>query len=262
MRLNAHRTLAASLMLTVLVPRVALSDEIHTQRGECADSYENSQTLRREGRLLAARDALLVCSHDPCDPDLKVDCEKWALDNEESIPSMVVTLHDREGHALTGARLVVDGRPIPGGLAGKKVELDPGEHEIRIEGAPWPVRIQKIVLPEGDKRHLVSLEPDRPPHSARPMWPAYLSGGVAVLGAVGVVGFGLEGLHVRSDSCPGGNCASQADYGSVKGWYVAADVSFGVAIAAAGVCATYLLLTRGNGSDKSAALDLGRGWTF
>ncbi len=225
----------------------------------------SAQSLRRDGRLLAARDALLVCAHDPCADELKVDCEKWASDNDTRIPSIVISVRDRERHDVTDARVLIDGREVPGALTGKAIDLDPGAHDIRIGSVPTAAapttKIQNVVLREGSKLRSVTFELGPPPRAPRPSWPAYLSGGVAVLGAAGVVGFGVEGLRQRSDLCPGGSCPNQGAFGSVNGWYVAADVSLGVTVAAASVCAI-LLLTRGSGGGTSAAFDVGRGWAF
>src|SRR6516225_5480178 len=44
---------------------------------ECVGRHEDAQVVRRQGKLLAARSALLVCSRVSCPPAIRADCVDW-----------------------------------------------------------------------------------------------------------------------------------------------------------------------------------------
>jgi hypothetical protein len=249
--------------LFVTTPRHARADPSADQAAQCATRYVDAQVERKAGKLLAARESLLVCSHDPCAPELKVDCERWANENDAQIPSIVVTLRDAAGRDLSEARVLIDGHEVAATLTGKALELDPGLHQVEVLPGVATVPRQAILLAEGTKLRAVSFqlaaEPPPPP-APRVLWPGYVAGGAAVLAAGGVLGFGLEGLAQRSDQCDAGKC-SQGGYDIVHRWYLATDVSLGVAVAGAGF-ATIWFLTHRRSTDGKASLASGPVWTF
>src|SRR5258708_17774735 len=76
---------------------------------ECIAASTEGQTLRKDEKLLEARDQILVCARDVCPGIVKSHCARWLTEIEEQIPSIVVRAQNAAGADLTDARLTIDG---------------------------------------------------------------------------------------------------------------------------------------------------------
>jgi len=209
-------SLAVGISLaSALAPTRAFADD-----NSCIQSYEQTQTLRRAGKLHEARAEAAKCASDTCPAVLAKDCAKWLSEIEQSIPTVVFDVRSASGDELTDVRVLVDGKVLAEKLDGRSVTLDVGPHSFRFEskdGKGLPAE-HRTVIHEGDKNRKISVmlaasqavRPTPEPKAERPV-PAstWIFGGVALASlGVGTV-FALDGSSKESDldrcrpSCPG-----------------------------------------------------------
>jgi hypothetical protein len=236
-----------------------------TTKRQCLDAYTESQPLRRAGSLHKAREALVLCSRDPCPIALQSDCIGWLNEVDVAMPTLVLTAKDAEGHDVADARVQLDGEVLASHLDGRAVEVDPGDHVLRFERAGLKPEERTIVVREGEKGRVVEVQFGAPPDSApkavdrrdtptshestgagsvRPIpWSVFALGGVGVV-AMGVFAyFGASGLSGRGDleSCKPNCGTSSVDAVDRKFWI--ADIALGASVLALGA-ATVVFLTR------------------
>jgi hypothetical protein len=249
---SVRAQVAASLLASVaLFPNAGRADDTDA----CLAAYERSQELRKAGKFRAAREELVACVRATCPSLVKKDCSRWISELEPATPTVIVNARDHQGKDILAVRVLVDGTVLVERLDGKPHEVDPGEHVFRyeVEGSD-PIE-EKLVVQVGEKNRVITArfaapathyeapvksEPSRPPTAG------YALLGVGVAGGAGFVILAALGQHDLDEmrKSPGG-CAprcdpAQVDSARVK--IVAADVSAGVGLIAAGVGA-YLLLT-------------------
>jgi len=240
----------AAAVALLLLPGVARAQTDET-KAQCAKDYEQGQRQWRSGKLRAAKETLVACARDACPEAMRRDCTKWVGDVEERTPSLVVTLTDESGAALVDADLVFDDEIVAHRLDGRGIDVDPGEHRLRIVRAARVIAEQTVIVREGEKLHAVSLALSAAPaprkEEARPTAVpagAWIAGGVALLALGSFTLFGVRGRAEQTsdlDACRG-HCTHD-DVASVRTKYLAADVSLGIAVVAAGV-AVWMVLTK------------------
>ena len=142
------RALGLLLFLTfsVAIPRVALADD-----AACIAASEASLGLRRDGKLHDALKQLALCAADACPAEIKQECVQRIEAVRGTIPTLIVAAKDYAGNDLAGVKVTMDGAPLEGGLDGRPLSLDPGEHRFLFE-APGHPSVEKIlVLRSGEK---------------------------------------------------------------------------------------------------------------
>jgi hypothetical protein len=234
------------------VGRVAQASSPAEEKRACVAASTEGQVARDEGRLLEAREQLLLCAQDQCPAVVRKSCGEWLADIEERIPSVVVRALDESGQDLTDASLSIDGKEVP--LDGRPVMLDPGQHELQVTEAGGVTGERKVLLAEKEKSRLVNVNisinvrnsegaGDAADVSSSEPGPSeqrayHVPAGAWVLGGVGVLGLGsfavfgsmAKGdLDDLKDSCSP-NC-SDDDTSSGKTKALIADISLGVGIA-------------------------------
>ncbi len=232
---------------------VTLPDAVRT----CVARHGEAQEHRLEGRLVEARRALLECGSAECPGPVRVDCAAWEAEVARSIPTVVVAARSRRGDEVA-VRVLVDGTVLRERLDGGAIEVNPGARRFRFElVGERPIELF-VVVHEGEKHRLVevdfsppalpptALEPEPEPEPAGPVarTPAFAwwLGGAALAGAVVGTGFGLSALETRDEHRR--QCAplcTADDEREVRGRARAADVSFGVALIAAGAAVVLVL---------------------
>ena len=243
-------SLTRSLLLVgaLLFPCDALADT-PPSREQCSEAYVGGQHFLREGKLLEARRALLVCAREPCSSSLWPECSGWLNDAERAMPSIVLSVHDSAGRDAQGATVTVDGQPFANPERGTAVEIDPGPRVLRVEAAGYKPFEETVVIHQGEKSRLIGVTLDElhlapltvgPEKVGAPSRvPTYVVGGIGVAAAATFASFGIAGLVLRSDlaSCKPNCSQSRVDTGNLE--WTAADVSLGVSLVSLGV-ATYL----------------------
>jgi hypothetical protein len=165
-----ERTLVALIALAVLAsPTAARGDD----KQVCADAYGQTQVLRREGRLIAAREQAVLCTRDVCPEFIRTDCTTWLAQIDESQPTLVFDVRDASGAVRTDASVELDGRPWLASSDVKAHPIDPGKYTLRIALAGESPREEQIVVREGEKNRKVSVvfAPAQPPPAAAPAAP-------------------------------------------------------------------------------------------
>lgn len=239
-------------------PRAARAD----QTDACIDASVRGQELRDQGKLVAARAALLACGTPTCPRLLRRECSGWLADVEARTPSMVIGATDEAGHDTAEVKVTVDGAPFLARLEGQAVPIDPGAHVLRFERAGRPFVEQKVILREGERRRAISVSfapaaststsiagplgrkddplAPAPASVARPIAVAAL-GGLAVASGVTLAVLGLgaksDADHLRSTCAP--TCAA-SDVDAVRRKEIGANVALGIGVLAAGAAAVLI----------------------
>jgi hypothetical protein len=219
----------------------------------------SGQQLRRDGKLVEARDALLACSRD-CPRLIQSECMQWYDELRRQVPSVIIRarMGDQD---LVDVTLIVDGRREATRLDGLEVSVNPGPHRFRLERAGASVEEQVLVASGEQRRPLVftfpsptpagtattaSSAPAKPPPPLERPVPAtvIVAGGLAVaaLGAAAVMGIvGKSEEKGLMDSCA--PTCTDAELEPMQSKYRVANAAWvvGGVAAAAGVV---LYLTR------------------
>lgn len=236
----------------------------------CVRLSERGLAARDKGLLREARGHFISCAADTCPKALRVDCSRWLEEVETTLPSIVAGAREEGGIDLFDVKVFVDGVVAVEPQQGQAIALDPGPHVVRFERpGSEPVEI-KIMLRAGEhnrpvlasftKRDPVAATPASKPTSDEP-WRAknekserseekrsgppvlaWVFGGIGIAGLGAFTGLAISGSsekdRLRGACSP--NCTDN-DVGSLKGQYIAADISLGIGIVALGL-ATYFFL--------------------
>jgi hypothetical protein len=194
---------------------------------------------------------------------MRVVCTNLVVALANRIPSLRVRARTTGGAAVTAIGVAVDGASALEAGEGRSIELDPGDHFIRIESSGYATDEARISIAEGERDRALEIvlspvpalaeaaRPAPPPGRAPIPLSAYALGGIALLSAGSFAFFAAEGKHTEDDlrgTCPSGPCDSSA----MRREYLAADVSLATALLA-GSAAAWLVFARGD-DDRPAAL--------
>lgn len=248
------RALSASSVALALITfaSAAAAGEDEDKR-VCLSTYVDAQAARQEGKLLASQRALVQCGRALCPDVIRNDCVRWMREVSDAMPSVVLSAKGPDGRDRVDARVILDGRALPGALDGRPLSVDPGEHVFRFEIDGAGATDERVVVRQGEKdRPVVGVFPRAPlttlPATTRRPIPAsvWVLGGVGTVSLVvsatfaGLGWFGKPGWS-SSQSCRP-NCPPD-DVSTVKTHFVVADIAGGVALASLGAAA-FLFFTR------------------
>jgi len=248
---------AFSLLLAaawVTTPARAHAGEKET----CLRTYVEGQAHRKDGKLVAAREALLVCARSVCPNEIRADCAGWLMEVEASLPTLVISATDEHGENLATAQITIDGVASASTL-GKAVSVDPGEHVVRLQAAGKKEIEKRVVAVEGVKNQAVKLgyplqTPNEPtfgpvpaPLVQRPTPTSFwILSAVAVASVAVATGFGASAVwgspgYKSLEECRP-RCAPD-DVSAVDRKLRIADVALGIGVLSASA-AVVLYLTR------------------
>jgi hypothetical protein len=220
---------------------------------QCIETHRQAQQAQNEEKLVHARELSRNCTALACPGLIVTDCARWLNDMEQRIPSVVFEVR-LDGKPNLTATIVADGERVEEWTRGESLRLDPGEHQFRFEMAEHQPIIQNLLLAEGMRYRIVSVDfatekPAAPavanpvaplPATAPPAAPAERPVPVIVypllgVGAVGLGSFALFGLMGKSkqsdleNTCKP-NCTDSA-LKPMKTSYLVGDISLGVGVA-------------------------------
>jgi hypothetical protein len=178
---------------------LASPEALAITKDQCVDANTRAQSLRREGKLVAAREQLKLCIDSQCPGIVRDDCTQRLDELERAQPTIVFDAKSVAGDDIAFVHVAVDGVPLADLLDGRALAVDPGQHVFRFEVPGQAPTTYRFVLKEGekDRRERIVLagavEPV-PPGAGSTAEPARgQSQRVAaiVLGAAGLAGLGV-----------------------------------------------------------------------
>ena len=221
----------------------------------CYDSHEAGQLKRKRGEWRKARASFAACGDNRCPAIVQRDCVAWAAELAAQQPTVVVAVVRDDGTDVLQAKVTLDGSPIA--VDGRAIEVDPGEHRVRVEARGQPPFEERFAVREGDRAR--RLRVTMPGPDAGTSWApppiTYVFGGISVLAIGSFATFAAVGKAHEDELA--GTCVNRCtddEVAGVRRSYVVADVSLGVAVVAAGAAAvTWFLATRSRRSSKQTA---------
>jgi hypothetical protein len=276
-RMRAHSvSLSACVFACMSVASVAGADDA---KRACVTASTDGQTLRKEDKLLEAREKFHACAEDPCPDVVKSRCTRWLSEIEAEIPSVIVRAKDAGGADVLDIDVTIDGRATQ---VGRQEPLDPGEHVVIVKRPGGQSKEERFLLVDGERArvltvHLADAAPDpsaasHPAASSSASAPAagssapetahgsVVPAGGWVLGAISLLALGSTALfyaeaasdfsglqHGCSPSC------TDSDTQPFRTHLTIAYVSLGVGIAAAVGAVTWTLVSQPSKPTKAAA---------
>jgi hypothetical protein len=238
---------------------------------DCSAVYDAGLEQEQAGHLREAQSIYQNCAIDSCSDPVRHTCEAKALRLELDAPSVVPLAKDANGEPLVDAVVTLDGAELTSHLDGRALSVDPGLHEFVWSAGGTTIGSLRVVIAQGERNRELMMavvpattrEPIAPqPSAAEPAAPVaprvapkaalpapraataatpersisltpYVLGGTALLGAGA---YALLSSWARGDNAALGRCSpncSQDSVSHVRALYIAADISLGVAAAAA-----------------------------
>lgn len=209
-------------------------------------AHLKGQELRQSSKLLESREQFRQCAQPGCPTAIARDCVEWLGQYERRIPSISVRV-TADGSGRTDARVSLDGAPVAS-LLGKAIELNPGEHVVRVELAPFAPFEQTLLINEGDQFRVVEAtfatapklglaaqpsQREAPVVMERPVpTMAYVFGAVTLAAAANGAGWALSSMSLRHDMEKACSPACNPDSVAVlRQRATVADISWGVSAA-------------------------------
>lgn len=188
---------------------VSLEAAADITKAQCVDANTYGQTLRREGKLTAAKGQFQTCNDPKCPEIVRTDCTQRMEEVETAFPSIVFDVKDSAGADLSAVKVMVDGQQVADKIDGLPLRVDPGSHEFKFEVAGEKALIRTFVLKEGEKlrrERILFVGENKPvtPPPATPAVPAKTkaepskSGGIMRAGGLALAAGGLVAIGVGS----------------------------------------------------------------
>jgi hypothetical protein len=160
--------LAASFVFCAVTsaPRAEAADEDPVM--QCIAASNKGLDLRKQGKLIEARQTLAACASSACGSDISAVCQKRVGEINAALPSIVFLPKDQAGRDLLGVRMTIDGHGPGEVLEGRAVVVDPGPHSFKFELAGVDPVVRSLIVVEGakDRQERVDLGAPLPPHAA------------------------------------------------------------------------------------------------
>lgn len=261
---------ALGVALFLLRPSLARADE-------CLDAYDGSQRARRAGQLVEAQRQLLSCAQVSCPDAVSKECTRWLREVNDALPTLVIGVRDAKGHDLSNVRVTEGDRVLAERLDGRAIELDPGEHRLRLELGGGRSLDRRVVVRQGEKNRLLQIQLDAPKPKAKSKPSPTLAAArpepgiptlAIVLGGVGIAALGsfaYFALDAQSDvddlerRCKPTCDQSKVDRAARKA--LVADISLGVGVVALGAAGWVVVArpepARGSWLPRGAVLGFG-----
>ena len=218
----------------------------------CISAYEQTQTLRKDGKPLASKAQAAICSRDSCPALLTKDCTRWLAELDALIPTVVLDARTPAGAPRGDIHVKIDGAPLADKIDGKPIPLEPGTHTFVVEADGAPPVERTLVLKEGEKHKKLTVTLAAAPAervepagaTSRPVpIGVWIFGGASIVALATSAAFAIDGLGKKSDldACKPRCAASDVD--AMSSSFTLADVALGAGVMA-GAAAVYLFLTR------------------
>ena len=157
----------------------------------CIEQHRASQVLRNDNRLIEARVQLLECSQDRCPGLLRRDCDNLLRKTDMELPSIVVAVTGKDGHATRDVTVSIDGKVATSTLEGQAISVDPGTHLLEFTLPDGTSRSEQVIIHIGQKLRHIPVSFQTTPTTAKEGF--HVPAVSWVLGGVGVAAFGAAG---------------------------------------------------------------------
>ena len=272
---RARITFCIALSTSLAAPPLPIARADNAKRA-CVAASTEGQTLRKEDKLLEAREKLRICATDPCPSIVKTHCTRWLGELEAQIPSAIVRAKDAAGGDVLDAEVTIDGKPS---ALGRPETVDPGEHVVTVTRTGGARVEKKFLLVDGEKGRILTVElpatgaPPATPSAtssaaagadgagatgeAPPVHGKHLPAGAWVLGGVGLVALGTSAffaIQTSNDltslrqSC--GHSCTDAQTSDGRTHALITDVSLGVGVATVVGAIAWAVFGRSDGSTR------------
>ena len=216
---------------------------------ECAQLHEKAHSLRKDGKLIEAREMFTQCTLSVCPGIIRTECTKASEQLASSVPSIVLVVK-RGDVEVSEAEVLIDDEPLEGGLDGRAKELNPGRHTVKVT-VPNAASVERtILLRENEKQRRIELvvedaetaavvDPSADEEEAASSGPPTVSWilfGVGAAGLASAAYFGFSGLakEDEAESCKV-DCDPDAADDIKSSYYTPADISLVIGLASIGV---------------------------
>lgn len=213
----------------------------------CISAYEQTQTLRKDGKLVAAKAQAVTCVRSDCPALLTKDCTRWLGELETSTPTVVFEVRTKGGLERTDVKISSGGEVLVARIDGKAVPVDPGVRTFLFEPDGEEPLERTVMIREGERNKKVTVVldgPDREHPTSRPIPLGFwLFGGASIVALSTSAVFALDGFS-RKDELEA--CKPRCDAGEVDAMsarLTVADVALGAGVVA-GLAAAYVFFTR------------------
>ncbi len=217
----------ALLAAAAMAPPPAYADD-----AACFSASENEIGLRKQQKLRAALQQLVLCTAPSCPAEVKAECDRRVVELNAALPTIVIGATDPAGNDLSAVSVTLDGAPFASVLDGRAVPVDPGTHVLRFEAAGKPPVEKTIVAREGEKGRHINI----------------VLGPAAVPGAAPVTSPAVMPPSTTATPAP----TDLAAHGTWSTQKTVALVSAGVGVVAVGVGTAFGFVANGYASDQRA----------
>jgi hypothetical protein len=123
----------------------------------CYAAAVDAQRVRKDARLVEARDKLLVCASATCPADVTKLCNQWLSEVAASIPTVVVSAKDDADRDVTQVRVTLNGKLLTEKLDGVAQPVNPGSYTLRCEHVGSDPVEQEVVIREGERNRILPV---------------------------------------------------------------------------------------------------------
>jgi hypothetical protein len=226
--------LAVGAAVATTLPHPARADSARA----CIDADTEGQELRLKGRWRDAKKRFGKCVDPRCPAEVARDCATRYEELRAAIPSLLLAARRPDGGDTLDATVLVDNAIVETAVPNVAIELDPGEHVVRLTHDGWAAEPQRVVLREGEASRRLAFSfveagatAPGPPRALGITFTSLGSVMFAVGGAV-LVGGILKYESLSNDPCAATQTCSPSDVKAIK-----LDYGVGGAVAAVGVSA-------------------------
>jgi hypothetical protein len=151
-----HRRRAASgrlgrLATVLAIDLLAVSAGATINKDQCVDANTLGQSLKLDGKLVAAREQFVTCSDPHCPGLIRDDCARRLRDLDRVQPTIIFQVVGAAADVAGTVQVSVDGRPLADRLDGAALNVDPGEHTFEFMAAGGAPVTRRLTIKEGEK---------------------------------------------------------------------------------------------------------------
>lgn len=148
-----------ALFVLGILPVVHPAAAAEPTKQECVDANDSAQDLRRAGKLIEAREQLVLCASASCPGPVREDCAPRLEEVNKAMPTLVFEVRDVIGFEVKGVGVTMDGAWFSSTLDGTAFVINPGKHVFSFEVDGFDRQDKTLVVREGvkDRRDVVVL---------------------------------------------------------------------------------------------------------